>query len=110
MRQIPDSYWINEEMSEIKLPDKRLEERTRKILYDFSHNPTGSIPQFCPDEAAVKGVYGYCKNKGVAREAIVEAQRQATLGRIKSGHYQRILSVQDTTEYNYTVIIPRPKD
>ena len=54
MRQIADSYWINEETSELKLPDKRLEERTRKILYDFSYNPTVSIPQFCPDEAAVK--------------------------------------------------------
>jgi len=31
----------------------------------------------------------------------VEAQRQATLERIKAGEYQRILSVQDTTEYNF---------
>jgi hypothetical protein len=97
----PESYWVNEEMNRLELPDKRLEERTRKILYDFSQNPTGSIPQFCPDGAAVKGVYGYCKNKVVAREAVVEAQRQATLERIKRGNYQRILSVQDTTEYNF---------
>lgn len=98
---MPESYWINEEMKTLELSDKRLEERTRKILYDFSQNPTGSIPQFCPDKAAVKGVYGYCKNKAVVREEIVAAQRQATLERIKSGGYQRILSVQDTTEYNF---------
>jgi len=101
MSNMPESYWINEEMRRLELPDKRLEERTRKILYDFSQNPTGSIPQFCPDGAAVKGVYGYCRNKGVAREAIVAAQRQATVERIKAGGYQRILSVQDTTEYNF---------
>ena len=101
MTNMPENYWINQEMKTLELPDKRLEERTRKIMYDFSQNPTGSIPQFCPDGAAVKGVYGYCKHKGVAREAIVEAQRQATLERIKAGGYQRILSVQDTTEYNF---------
>jgi hypothetical protein len=101
MMSIPESYWVNEEMKRLELPDKRLEERTRKILYDFSQNPTGSIPQFCPDGAAVKGVYGYCKNEAVAHEAVVEAQRHATLERIKGGKYQRILSVQDTTEYNF---------
>ena len=98
---MPESYWINEEMKRLELPDKRLEERTRKILYDFSQNPTGSIPQFCTDGAAVKGVYGYCRNKGVEREAIVAAQKEATLGRIKAGGYQRVLSVQDTTEYKF---------
>ena len=102
MSQRPDSYWIEEEMKELELRDKRLEKRTRKILYDFSQHPTGSIPQFCPDEAAVKGMYGYCRNKGIEREAIVEAQRQATLARIEAGGYQRILAVQDTTEYNYS--------
>jgi len=101
MTTMPDSYWINEEMKRLELGDKRLEERTRKILYDFSQNPTGSIPQFCSDGAAVKGVYGYCRNKGVEREAIVAAQKEGTLGRIKAGGYQRILSVQDTTEYNF---------
>jgi hypothetical protein len=98
---MPESYWVNEEMKTLELSDKRLEERTRKIIYDFSQNPTGSIPQFCPDRAAVKGVYGCCRNKGVTREAIVAAQRQATLERIKGGGYQRVLSVQDTTEYNF---------
>jgi hypothetical protein len=102
MPKMPENYWINEEMKRLELPDKRLEERTRKILYDFSQNPTGSIPQFCPDGAAVKGVYGYCRNEAVTGEALVSAQRQATLGRIKQGGYERILSVQDTTEYNFS--------
>jgi len=101
MTNMPESYWINEEMKRLELPDKRLEERTRKILYDFSQNPTGSIPQFCPDGAAVKGVYSYCGNEAVDRERVVEGQRQATLGRIKEGNYRRMLSVQDTTEYNF---------
>jgi hypothetical protein len=101
MRTMPENYWVNQEMESLELPDKRLEDRTRKIIYDLSQNPTASIPHFCGEGAATKGVYGYCKNQAVKREAIVDAQRQATLGRIKAGGYQRILSVQDTTEYNF---------
>ena len=101
MRTMPENYWVNREMEKLELPDKRLEERTRKIIYDFSQTPTASIPQFCGDGAATKGVYGYCQNQAVQREAIVEAQRQATLCRIKAGGYQRVLAVQDTTEYNF---------
>jgi hypothetical protein len=102
MGQIPEDHWVYEEMKGLDLGDARLEARTRQIIYDFSQKPTGSIPEFCEDQAALKGVYGYCQNQGVAREAIVEAQRQATLGRIKAGGYERVLSVQDTTEYNYS--------
>jgi len=101
MTTMPETYWVNEEMKRLELPDKRLEERTRKIIYDFSQKPTASIPQFCEDWAATRGVYGYCRNKAVGREAIVEAQRQATLRRIEAGGNRRILAVQDTTEYNY---------
>ena len=93
--------WVDEEMKTLALPDERLEKRTRKIISDFSQNPTASIPQFCGDGAATKGVYSYCQNKAVERAAIVEAQRQATVERIRTGDYQRVLAVQDTTEYNY---------
>ena len=102
MSHMPESSWVNEEMKTLELPDKRLDERTRQILYDFSQNPTGSIPQFCPNGAAVKGVYGYCRNKAVTGAAIVASQRQATLSRIKAEGHQRVLSVQDTTEYNFS--------
>jgi len=97
----PENNWVNEEMKKLELGDERLEERTRKIISDFSQNPTASIPQFCGDRAATKGVYGYCQNKAVDRAGVVEAHHQATLERIRAGQYQRILSVQDTTEYNY---------
>ena len=101
MRAMPENYWVNQEMEKLELPDKRLEDRARRIIYDFSQNPRASIPQFCGDGAATKGAYGYCQNQAVKREAIVEAQRQATLGRIRAGGYQRVLAVQDTTEYNF---------
>ncbi len=94
--------WVHEEMKSLALGDQRLEDRTCQILTDFSQNPTASIPHFCGDRAATKGLYGYCRNKAVERAAIVEAHRQATLERIRVGQYQRVLAVQDTTEYNYS--------
>jgi hypothetical protein len=97
-----ENAWVNEEMKKLVLPDERLEERTRKIISDFSQNPTASIPQFCGDRAATKGAYGYFQNQAVDRAAIVAAQRQATVARLRVGHYQRVLAVQDTTEYNYS--------
>jgi hypothetical protein len=96
-----ENNWVNEEMKKLELGDERLEKRTRKIISDFSQNPTASIPQFCGSRAATKGAYGYCQNKAVDRGGVVEAQRQATLERIRASHEQRILSIQDTTEYNY---------
>jgi hypothetical protein len=63
----PENNWVNEEMKKLELGDKRLEARNRKIISDFSQNPTASLPQFCGDRVASKGAYGYCQNKGVDR-------------------------------------------
>ncbi|MCB0182102.1 MAG: IS4 family transposase, partial [Anaerolineae bacterium] len=41
--------WGDEEMGSLKLGDERLEKRVRKIISDFSQNPTASIPEFCGD-------------------------------------------------------------
>lgn len=101
MSTAPENYWINQEMKTLELPDERLENRTRKIIYDFSQNPTASIPEFCGDQAATKATYNYCKNKAVGPTALVAAHHQATLERIKAGDYERILAIQDTTEYNF---------
>jgi hypothetical protein len=101
MSSKPDPDWVNQEMKTLKLADERLEKRTRKIISDLSHKPTASIPEFCGDWAATQAAYNYYKNGVVEPPAIVAAHRQATLNRIKTGGYERILSVQDTTEYNF---------
>jgi hypothetical protein len=93
--------WVVSEMETLHLPDERLEQRTIKIISDLSHQPTASIPEFCGDRAATQAVYNYCDHHGINDTEIVAAHRQATLNRIKVGDYARILSVQDTTEYNF---------
>ena len=97
-----ETNWVDEEMKRLELGDERLEKRACKIISDFSHNPTASIPEFCGDRAATQAAYNFFSHKQLNGRAILEAQRQATLERIKQGGYQLILALQDTTEFNYT--------
>ncbi|MCB9102658.1 MAG: hypothetical protein H6633_00235 [Anaerolineales bacterium] len=89
-------------MGSLKLGDERLEKRVRKIISDFSQNPTASIPEFCGDRAATQATYNLLSQKNLKAQAIPAAQRQATVHRIEQGGYQLILAVQDTTEFNYS--------
>lgn len=89
-------------MESLNLGDKRLEKRVCKIISDFSHAPSASIPEFCGDRAATQAAYNFLSHKQLHDQAIVAAQRQATLGRIEQGGYELILALQDTTEFNYS--------
>ena len=97
-----ETSWVDEEMKHLELGDERLEKRARKIISDFSQNPTASIPEFCGDRAATQAAYNFFSHSQLNGRAILEAQRQATLERIKQGDYPLILVLQDTTEFNYT--------
>jgi hypothetical protein len=97
-----ETNWLEQEMKTLTLGDERLEKRVRKIIADLSHNPTASIPEFSGDRAATQAVYNFLGHQGLNEQAIPQAQRQATLGRIKQGGYELVLAVQDTTEFNYS--------
>ena len=97
-----ETKWVEEEMKELNLGDERLEKRVRKLIRDFSQNPTGAIPEFCGDRAATQAAYNFLSHKQLDPQAILRAQRQATLSRIEQGGYELILAVQDTTEFNYS--------
>ena len=97
-----ETNWVDEEMKSLKLGDERLEKRARKIISDFSQNPTASIPEFCGDRAATQAAYNFFSHQHLNSMAIPAAQRQATLARIEQGGYDLILALQDTTEFNYS--------
>ena len=97
-----ETTWVDEEMKSLKLGDERLEKRARKIISDFSQNPTASIPEFCGDRAATQAAYNFFSHHHLNSRAIPAAQRQATLTRIEQGGYELILALQDTTEFNYS--------
>jgi hypothetical protein len=102
MTTVMETNWVRQEMATLKLPDKRLKERTIKLMTDFSQNPTASIPEFCGDWAASQAAYQYYGHQAVSHEALVAAHGQATVARIKGGGYERILAIQDTSEYNFS--------
>lgn len=98
---IPTESWVETELASLKLSDQRLKERAIKIVSDLSHNPSGSIPEFSGDWKGARGVYNFCANQNVDRTQIVQAHQAGTVQRIKEGGYERILALQDTTEFNY---------
>ena len=97
-----ETNWVDEEMKSLNLGDERLEKRARKIISDFSQNPTASIPEFCGDRATTQAAYNFFSHHHLNSRAIPAAQRQATLTRIEQGGYDLILALQDTTEFNYS--------
>ena len=96
----PQEDWVEQEMSDLILGDKRLEARACKIIRDFSQKPTASIPEFSGDWAATKAAYEFYKNPVVAPERFLVAQAQATRQRVKE--HQQILILQDTTSFNFS--------
>lgn len=92
--------WVVEEMQALDLGDQRLEERACKILRDFSQHPNASIPEFCDDWAATRAAYNFFNNAGVEAHAVLAAQRQASLRRMK-GH-ALVLALQDTTSFDFS--------
>lgn len=92
--------WVEKELSELELSDKRLEARAKKIVRNFSSNPSGSIPEFSDGWSESKCTYDFLNNDGVDASAIVSAQREATLERMSE--YPFVLALQDTTEINLT--------
>ena len=92
--------WVVEEMQALDLGDQRLEERARKILRDFSQHPTASIPEFCEDWAATRAAYNFFNHAGIEAEAVLIAQRQATLKRMKG--QDLVLALQDTTSFDFS--------
>jgi len=96
----PQMDWVEQETKYLVLGDKRLKERARKIIRDFSQNPTASIPEFCGDWAATKAAYEFYKNPAVAPERFLASQAQATLQRVKE--YKQILILQDTTSFDFS--------
>ena len=98
----PETNWANEEMQSLNLGDERLNNRACKIISDLSQNPTASIPEFCGDRAATQAAYNFLSYKHLDDQAILAAQRQATLDRIEQGEYKLVLALQDTTEFNYS--------
>lgn len=94
------SRWAADEFQTLCLKDKRLEKRAKKLLGDLAAQPGASIPKACGKWASTKAAYRCLDNEGFDAEALVAAQRDATLNRAKGRPV--VLAVQDTTTLNFS--------
>ncbi len=92
--------WSEAEFSEAKFGDKRLNKRLVKIAAGSLKQPLATINQASEDWADAKAAYRFFDNRKVTSEEVLSPHRLRTSERMRG--YQLVLSVQDTTEIDYS--------
>ena len=92
--------WVVEELKDVNLNDKRLNDRMGLILDQLGGHATASIPAACGGWAETVAAYRFFDNEKVSFEKLLEPHIEATFRRIQ-GHSVVILA-QDTTEIDLT--------
>jgi Transposase DNA-binding/Transposase Tn5 dimerisation domain len=96
------SQWIDDELFDLNLGDRRLDERAKALLERFMANPQASINAACHGWSETLAAYRFFDNDKVREDKILEPHRQATIRRM--AQYPVTLVVQDTTELDFTGI------
>lgn len=91
---------IVDELQGIDLGDKRLNDRSEKIIAALAANPEASINAACDGVSDTLAAYRLFNNDSVTPEQILKPHREATLRRMREQPV--VLVVQDTTELDYT--------
>jgi hypothetical protein len=92
--------WITEELANLSLGDKRLNNRAYNLLTQLSRNPTDSIPVACSGAGETKAAYRFFDNNNVSAEKIQKAHYEATL--VRMAQHEVVLIPQDTTVLNFS--------
>jgi hypothetical protein len=92
--------WIEEELANIDLGDRRLNKRCKRILERLAIDPQASINGACLGWAETHAAYQFFDHDAVDEHQVLAPHRRATLERMKSSPV--VLLVQDTTELDYT--------
>jgi hypothetical protein len=97
---VKEEHWIEQELGQVDLGDKRLEERLKIVASDFFARPQANVPEACGTRAKTKAAYRLFDHEAVTMDAVVQSHYQATEARISKEKI--VLAVQDTTELNYS--------
>lgn len=92
--------WAIDEMKDVQLGDKRLNDRLLEVLSQLGARPTMSIPAACGGAAETAGAYRLFANKKTTFENVLQPHVEATRRRIAERDI--VLLVQDTTEIDLT--------
>ena len=94
------SEWYLEEIKEVQLGDKRLNDRLQLLMGSMSKSSEESIPQACNGWSETLAGYRFFNNKNVTPEKILSSHYESTIERIKQEKV--VLIPQDTTEIDFT--------
>jgi hypothetical protein len=94
------SSWADEEFGAAPLGDPRRTRRLIAIVTARAQRPNASLPECFEDKAGLKGMYDFCDNPHVDRDAVLASHYQATARRVATEPV--VLAVQDTTRVDYS--------
>jgi hypothetical protein len=92
--------WVIDEMKDVDLKDKRLNDRLAEVLSQLAAHPTASIPAACGGYAETAAAYRLFDNQKVGFENVLQPHIDAT--RRRMADHPVVLLVQDTTEIDLT--------
>lgn len=92
--------WVTDEMQDVSLQDKRLNDRLLTLLDQLSSQPTASIPAACGGHAETVAAYRFFDNEKVDFENVLQPHLEATAARMAA--QEKVILVQDTTEIDLT--------
>lgn len=92
--------WAIDEMKDVQLGDKRLNDRLVEVLSQLGTRPTMSVPAACGGAAETAGAYRLFANEKTTFENVLQPHVEATRRRIAERDV--VLLVQDTTEIDLT--------
>jgi IS4 transposase len=99
------SGWIESELAESQLHDRRHAKRLAHLLERLSEQATSSIPRACHGWAETLAAYRFLDNPRVGLKEILAGHQHATLERLQ--RQEVVLLVQDTTFLNYGTLRPK---
>lgn len=94
------ALWVVEELKDVNLEDKRLNDRMAEVLGQLGGHPSASIPAACNGWAETLAAYRFFDNKKVSFEKLLEPHIEASYRRIKE--HPVVILAQDTTEIDLT--------
>lgn len=92
--------WVESEMQYADFNDKRLKNRSIKVLRSLSESPQSSIPDSHKDWSETFAAHRFFENEKVSHEKVLESHIQSTLRR--SADHSIILAIQDTSSLNFS--------
>ena len=92
--------WAIDEMKNVDLKDKRLNDRLTAVLSQLGGHPTASVPAACGGNSEMTAAYRLFDNKKVCFDNVLEPHIEAT--RRRMAEQPVVILAQDTTEIDLT--------